>query len=34
MYNNDEQLKRELIDEISDIAEEYGMNLEEQENSV
>lgn len=34
VYNTDEQLKRELIDEISDIAEEYGVNIEEIENSV
>jgi len=34
VYNTDEQLKRELIDEINDIAEEYGVNLEELENSV
>ena len=34
VYSTDEQLKRELIDEINDIAEEYGVNLEEPENSV
>lgn len=34
VYNTDEQLKRELIDEINDIAEEYGIDIEEIENSV
>lgn len=34
VYNTDEQLKRELIDEIRDVAEEYGIDIEEIENSV
>lgn len=34
VYDTDEQLKRELIDEIRDVAEEYGIDIEEIENSV